>query len=170
MGCFVKEPQELLRDRKGTRLTDRAAGAATAQGLHGEVCKRSGDFACWRRCLSWNAGLNEAEVTQRFLKSRKASKKAATMRFAPSAPQRLCVRTTCRASGGKGLVSRRDAEAQRSAGPRTGGFFCDSLRFLRPSVPPVIEAKGSHAKQRGKGGRHEERLTTTRWVGILPSW
>ena len=40
-------------------------------------------------------------------------KKAGMMRFVPTAPQRLCPRTKCRASGGKGLVSRRDAEAQR---------------------------------------------------------
>jgi hypothetical protein len=52
------------------------------------------------------------------------------MRFAPCAPQRLCAGTTSRASGGKGLVSRRDAEAQRGRGPRTVGSYCVSLRQI----------------------------------------
>ena len=59
------------------------------------------------------------------------------MRFAPSAPQRLCAGTTSRASDGKGLVSRRDAEAQRGRGPRTVGSFCVSLRFLRQTLFPI---------------------------------
>ena len=73
-------------------------------------------------------------------RSRKASKKAAMKRFAPSAPQRLCAGTTCRSSGGKGLVSRRDAEAQRGRGPRTVGSFCVSLRFLRQILFPIVSS------------------------------
>ena len=102
----------------------------------------------------------------------KASKKAAMMRFAPTAPQRLCARTKCLASGGKGLVSRRDAEAQRRAGPRTGGFFCVSLRFLRPSVPPVIEASKSHSEpRRREGGQWAgSGVVGLRVVGGLRGW
>ena len=88
------------------------------------------------------------------------------MRFAPTAPQRLCARTTCRASSGKGLVSRRDAETQRGTGPRTVGFFCVSLRFLRPYVPPLIEASQSHAQARRREGG-SGRVSSRCWTSLL---
>ena len=40
--------------------------------------------------------------------SRKAAKKTTMTRFVPSAPQRLCAKTTCRVSGRMGVGSREE--------------------------------------------------------------